>query len=120
MTEEALALLPASGNFSDHPMELVDKVLGELKAIGEQHGGKLPSQVALNGIIAKGAISIPGAKNLHQAQGDSRCASRKGSDRKATPFSFKLERSLSGTAAGCSTGAAEVARARTLHYVSTA
>ncbi|MEI6454234.1 MAG: aldo/keto reductase, partial [Actinomycetes bacterium] len=59
---------PGKRNFSDHPMELVDKVVGELKAIGEQHGGKLPSQVALNWIIAKGAIPIPGAKNLHQAQ----------------------------------------------------
>ena len=49
-------------------MEVVDKVVGELKAIGEKHGGKLPSQVALNWIIAKGAIPIPGAKTRHQAE----------------------------------------------------
>ena len=59
---------PGKRNFSDHPMKLVDKVVGELKAIGEKHDGKLPSQVALNWIMAKGAIPIPGAKNLHQAQ----------------------------------------------------
>ena len=59
---------PGKRGFSDHPMELVDKVVNELRAVGEQHGGKLPSQVALNWIIAKGAIPIPGAKNLHQAQ----------------------------------------------------
>ena len=60
--------LPGKRRFSDHPMEVVDKVVGELKAIGEKHGGKLPSQVALNWIIAKGAIPIPGAKNRHQAE----------------------------------------------------
>ena len=54
--------------FSDHPMELIDNVVAELKAVGEKHGGKLPSQVALNWIIAKGAIPIPGAKNRQQAQ----------------------------------------------------
>ena len=62
---------PGKRNFSDHPMEVVDKVVGELRAVGEKHGGKLPSQVALNWIIAKGAIPIPGAKNLHQAQENS-------------------------------------------------
>jgi hypothetical protein len=59
---------PGKRNFSDHPMELVDKVVGELKAVGEKHGGKLPSQVALNWIIAKGAVPIPGAKNRSQAE----------------------------------------------------
>jgi hypothetical protein len=49
-------------------MELIDKVVAELKAVGDKHGGKLPSQVALNWIIAKGAIPIPGAKNRQQAQ----------------------------------------------------
>ena len=60
--------LPGKRRFSDHPMELIDKVVAELKAVGEKHGGKLPSQVALNWIIAKGAIPIPGAKNRQQAQ----------------------------------------------------
>ena len=62
------SLLEIKRRFSDHPMELIDNVVAELKAVGEKHGGKLPSQVALNWIIAKGAIPIPGAKNRQQAQ----------------------------------------------------
>ncbi|MCX8061667.1 MAG: aldo/keto reductase [Anaerolineales bacterium] len=40
----------------------------KLKEIGEAHGGKTPSQVALNWVICKGAIPIPGAKNRKQAE----------------------------------------------------
>ena len=58
---------PASRNFSAHPMEKVDPLVAELRRIGERHGGKTPSQVALNWIIAKGAVPIPGAKNAEQA-----------------------------------------------------
>ena len=43
-------------------------VLHLLKDIGERHGGKTPSQVALNWVIAKGAIPIPGIKNKSQAE----------------------------------------------------
>jgi aryl-alcohol dehydrogenase-like predicted oxidoreductase len=39
-----------------------------LRAIGEAHEGKSPGQVALNWVICKGAIPIPGAKNARQAQ----------------------------------------------------
>jgi aryl-alcohol dehydrogenase-like predicted oxidoreductase len=39
-----------------------------LRAIGEAHGGKSPGQVALNWVICKGAVPIPGAKNARQAQ----------------------------------------------------
>jgi aryl-alcohol dehydrogenase-like predicted oxidoreductase len=57
-----------SRRFSNHPMEVVDRVVAELRAIGERHGGKLPSQVALNWVMAKGAVPIPGAKTRHQAE----------------------------------------------------
>jgi aryl-alcohol dehydrogenase-like predicted oxidoreductase len=59
---------PGKRTFSNHPMEVVDGVVAELRAIGDAHGGKLPSQVALNWVIAKGAVPIPGAKNRHQAE----------------------------------------------------
>jgi aryl-alcohol dehydrogenase-like predicted oxidoreductase len=59
---------PGRRNFSKHPMEVVDRVVAELRTIGEKHGGKTPSQVALNWIIAKGAVPIPGAKNRAQAE----------------------------------------------------
>jgi aryl-alcohol dehydrogenase-like predicted oxidoreductase len=36
--------------------------------IGQDHGGKSNAQVALNWVICKGALAIPGAKNAQQAQ----------------------------------------------------
>jgi diketogulonate reductase-like aldo/keto reductase len=36
--------------------------------IGQDHGGKSNVQVALNWLICKGALPIPGAKNAAQAQ----------------------------------------------------
>jgi aryl-alcohol dehydrogenase-like predicted oxidoreductase len=59
---------PGKRNFSNHPMEVVDGIVSELRNIGDEHGGKCPSQVALNWVIAKGAVPIPGAKNRHQAE----------------------------------------------------
>ena len=59
---------PGKRNFSNHPMAAVDVVVDELRTIGEARGGKLPAQVALNWIMAKGAVPIPGAKNRQQAE----------------------------------------------------
>ena len=59
---------PGKRTFSNHPMETVDAVVARLRIIGEKHGGKTPSQVALNWVIAKGAVPIPGAKSAAQAQ----------------------------------------------------
>jgi aryl-alcohol dehydrogenase-like predicted oxidoreductase len=59
---------PGKRNFSKHPMDVVDGVVARLRTIGEKHEGKTPSQVALNWIIAKGAVPIPGAKSSAQAQ----------------------------------------------------
>jgi aryl-alcohol dehydrogenase-like predicted oxidoreductase len=59
---------PGKRGFSAHPMELVDSVVAELRRVGAQHGGRTPSQVALNWLIAKGAVPIPGAKNRKQAE----------------------------------------------------
>lgn len=36
--------------------------------VGNGHGEKTPGQVALNWIICKGALPIPGAKTEHQAE----------------------------------------------------
>ncbi len=59
---------PGKRNFSNHPMEVVDGVVAELRRIGDKYGGKVPSQVALNWVMAKGAVPIPGAKNRKQAE----------------------------------------------------
>ncbi|HEX2577591.1 MAG TPA: aldo/keto reductase [Aquihabitans sp.] len=59
---------PGKRGFSAHPMEVVDRVVAELRRIGEANGARSPGQVALNWIIAKGAVPIPGAKNRVQAE----------------------------------------------------
>ncbi len=42
-------------------------VVAKLRAIGEAHDGKSAAQVALNWVICKGAVPIPGAKNARHA-----------------------------------------------------
>jgi diketogulonate reductase-like aldo/keto reductase len=39
-----------------------------LREMGESHGGKTSGQVALNWVMCKGAVPIPGAKNARQAR----------------------------------------------------
>jgi aryl-alcohol dehydrogenase-like predicted oxidoreductase len=46
----------------------VQPLLKTMKEIGENHSGKTPSQIALNWVICKGALPIPGAKNRKQAE----------------------------------------------------
>lgn len=63
---------PGRRTFSAHPMEQVDRVVAVLREVGAAHAGdhgdRTPSQVALNWLIAKGAVPIPGAKNRAQAE----------------------------------------------------
>jgi aryl-alcohol dehydrogenase-like predicted oxidoreductase len=59
---------PGRRNFSSHPMEKIDPVVDELRAIGDRHDGHAPSQVALRWLVQKGAVPIPGAKNANQAR----------------------------------------------------
>ncbi len=46
----------------------VQPLIDVLRKIGQAHGDKTPSQVSLNWLMCKGAVPIPGAKNLRQAQ----------------------------------------------------
>jgi aryl-alcohol dehydrogenase-like predicted oxidoreductase len=51
--------------------ELIKKippVIKLMQEIGLKHGDKTVAQVALNWLICKGALPIPGAKNLAQAE----------------------------------------------------
>jgi aryl-alcohol dehydrogenase-like predicted oxidoreductase len=45
----------------------IQPLIGLLREIGRAHGDKTPSQVALNWVMRKGAVPIPGAKNARQA-----------------------------------------------------
>ncbi len=46
----------------------IQPLLGLMREVGQAHEGKSPAQVALNWLVCKGAVPIPGAKNGHQAQ----------------------------------------------------
>ncbi len=59
---------PDGRNFGAHPMAEVDAIVTQLRRIGEAHGDRTPSQVALAWLIAHGAVPIPGAKNRDQAE----------------------------------------------------
>jgi aryl-alcohol dehydrogenase-like predicted oxidoreductase len=42
-------------------------LIGLMREIGQAHGGKSPAQVALNWVMCKKAVPIPGAKSERQA-----------------------------------------------------
>ena len=46
----------------------IQPLVALLRQIAEARGGKTPSQVALNWLVCKGALPIPGAKTVRQAQ----------------------------------------------------
>jgi hypothetical protein len=46
----------------------VQPLIEVLRAVGQERG-KSPAQVALNWLICKGALPIPGAKNAKQVRG---------------------------------------------------
>jgi aryl-alcohol dehydrogenase-like predicted oxidoreductase len=48
-------------------MTRIQPLISLLHNIGQARGGKTPAQVALNWLICKGALPIPGAKNAEQA-----------------------------------------------------
>jgi aryl-alcohol dehydrogenase-like predicted oxidoreductase len=48
--------------------ERAQPVVARMRQIGEAHGGKTPSQVALNWVICKGALPIPGASKVQNLQ----------------------------------------------------
>ena len=56
-----------SRRYSRAYLERIRPLIGLLREIGQGHGGKTPAQVALNWVICKGAVPIPGAKNARQA-----------------------------------------------------
>jgi aryl-alcohol dehydrogenase-like predicted oxidoreductase len=49
-------------------MGRIGTLLNAISDVGQEHGGKTNAQVALNWLIAKGALPIPGAKTAAQAQ----------------------------------------------------
>ncbi len=61
---------PPPGNRSIRYVHILPRIPPLIKLmteIGQDHGGKFNAQVALNWLIRKGALPIPGAKNANQA-----------------------------------------------------
>lgn len=58
----------ARGYLYKQKLAQVQPLIALLREVGEAHGGKTPSQVALNWLICKGALPIPGVKTVQQAQ----------------------------------------------------
>ncbi len=65
-----VAYRPVNGGLltGRHSTGAVQPLIDLLLQIGEAHGGKTPSQVALNWLICKGALPIPGAHSLAHVQ----------------------------------------------------
>ncbi len=57
-----------SRTYNQKYLTQIQPLIGLLNEIGQAHEGKTPAQVSLNWLICKGAVPIPGAKNLKQAQ----------------------------------------------------
>ena len=57
-----------SRRYNREYIEKIQPLIGLMREIGQAHGGKTPSQVALNWTMGKGTVPIPGAKNVKQAQ----------------------------------------------------
>ena len=53
--------------FARVDMARLPTLIAALREAGQAHGGKTPGQVALNWVMAKGAMPIPGAKTSAQA-----------------------------------------------------
>lgn len=57
-----------AGKYNRSLLKRIQPLIMVMKKIGADHGGMNASQVALNWVIAKGAIPIPGVKNFAQAE----------------------------------------------------
>jgi len=63
---------PPKGTRSTHYnralLEAIQPLIKLMKSIGMDHDGKTAAQVAINWVISKGALAIPGAKNIGQVE----------------------------------------------------
>ncbi|MBN2500958.1 MAG: aldo/keto reductase [Anaerolineales bacterium] len=54
--------------YSGDELAEINSFVNLLRRVGENHGGKTPSQVSLNWLICKGTLPIPGVKNMRQTR----------------------------------------------------
>ncbi|CAD7700092.1 unnamed protein product [Ostreobium quekettii] len=67
-TETNLPTGPRANAITADRVRQVQPLLKLMKEIGDAHGGKTQSQVAINWTMCKGVLPIPGAKNASQVQ----------------------------------------------------
>ncbi len=60
-----------SAHYNRNLLEAIQPLIKLMKSIGMDHEGKTASQVALNWVISKGTLAIPGAKNIGQVEQNS-------------------------------------------------
>ena len=56
------------GRYNRKYLAQIQPLIMQLKKSGAAHAGKTPAQISLNWVMRKGAIPIPGAKNIDQAE----------------------------------------------------
>lgn len=56
------------GRYNRKFIERMTPLLTLMKRVGSDHAGKTPAQVAINWVMCKGALPIPGAKTVAQAE----------------------------------------------------
>ena len=59
---------PRAAVFTPARLAGVEALLGVMREIGDGRGGKTPGQIAINWLLCKGTLPIPGVKNARQAQ----------------------------------------------------
>lgn len=59
---------PRASLFKEGRYSEIVKLLDLMKVVGAEHGGKTPTQVAVNWTMCKGALPIPGGKNEKQVE----------------------------------------------------
>ena len=62
---------PRGRQYTQDLLARIQPLIALLREIGQRYDGKSPVQVALNWLLCKGAVAIPGAKNAQQAQENS-------------------------------------------------
>ena len=49
-------------------LQRIESIMEALQQIGQAHAGMMPAKVAINWLVCKGAVPIPGARKMKQAQ----------------------------------------------------
>jgi aryl-alcohol dehydrogenase-like predicted oxidoreductase len=54
--------------FNKEYLHTIKPLISSMRQIGLNHGNRSPAQVAINWVLCKGLLPVPGAKNLEQAE----------------------------------------------------